>query len=80
MFKAVEKKKNNQNKRNYSTWDPPPHILAFPMLHGQPPKQSPRSSGETRIARLTTPKNTLFIPSCLATGGKIMRMITDKIA
>ena len=56
-----------------------PFILAFPKLRGQPPEQSLRSSGETRIARLTTKKPPYLYPAAWQLAGKDTQMVTDKI-
>ena len=56
-----------------------PYILAFPKLRGQPPEQSLRSSGETRIARLTTEKSPYLYPAAKQLTGKSVRIVTDKI-
>ena len=59
MSTAVEKEKNNQTKLTHShtqLFYMGPYSLAVPKLRGQPPGKSLRSSGETRIARLTTEK------------------------
>ena len=55
---------------------PTPHILAFAMLGGQPPEQSLQSSGETRIARLTTEKPPYLYPAAWQLAGKDTRTVT----
>ena len=57
MSTAIEKKRTiKQNKHIHTIMLHWAYILSFPMLHGQPPEQSLRSSWETRIAHLTTEK------------------------
>ena len=86
MSTAVEKKRTiKQNKRTHTiilhgTPLPPPHILAFAMLRGQPPEQSLRSSGETRTSPSDHRKPPYLYPAAWQLAGKDTRTVTDKIA
>ena len=83
MSIAIEKKKENKRKKTHSHtqnyFTQAPCILAFPRLCGQPPEQPLKSSGETRIAHLTTEKSPYLYPTAQQLVGKDMRMVTDKI-
>ena len=57
----------------------PPLHPSFPYAPW-PPEQSLRSSGETRIARLTTEKPPYLYPAAWQLAGKDTRTVTLKIA